>query len=349
MKKIKWIAIAAFSVFILVVFFISRPYYLFLTKTLKISPFKTLTDSSDLKTINETVNILILGIPGGNHDGPNLSDSINVVHYDMKTNRITVIGIPRDIWSDTLQDKINSAYSYGEAKQKGGGLKLAKAEVAGIIGQPIPYGIVISFDKFRELIDYLGGIDVTVERAFTDYDFPITGKEDDLCGGDPEYRCRYETVSFEKGTQHMDGTTALKFVRSRHAEGIEGSDFARNRRQQIVMSAVKNKIIAEIKSLNINMISKLYAETSSLVERDITNQEISVLAKHAVFNKAMEQKNAPLSLEMFEVPDVEGYYGKYVLIPPDNNFEPIHTYIYCVFETGNEKECKTKNFGSEEE
>jgi LCP family protein required for cell wall assembly len=349
MKKIKLIALIFLIIFILSAFFLVRPYYLFLTKTLKISPFKTLTNSSELKTINNTVNILILGIPGGNHDGPNLSDSINVVHYDMKTNKITVIGIPRDIWSDTLQDKINSAYSYGEEKQKGGGLKLAKAEVAGIIGQPIPYGIVISFDKFRQLIDYLGGIDVTVERAFTDHDFPVTGKEDDTCGGDPDYRCRYETVSFQKGLQHMDGTTALKFVRSRHAEGIEGSDFARNHRQQLVMSAVKNKIIAEIKSLNINRISKLYTETNSLVERDISNQEVSILAKNGVLNKKIEQQNVPLALDMFEVPNADGYYGKYVLIPPNDSFESIHSYIACVFDTGNEKKCNAQYFKSEEE
>lgn len=349
MRKIKWIVLTLLVCFILAAILIIKPYYAFLTKTLQISLIQTLTDESKLQTIDKTVNILILGIPGGNHDGPNLSDSINVIHYDMKTNKIAVIGIPRDIWSDTMQDKINSAYSYGEAKQKGGGLKLAKAEVAGIIGQPIPYGIVISFDKFRELIDFLGGIDVNVERDFVDQDFPINGKEEDLCGGDPEYRCRYETVSFKKGIQHMDGTTALKFVRSRHAEGIEGSDFARNHRQQLVMSTVKNKIIGTLKSLNIDTIKKLYVETNSLVERDITNQELSILAKNAVLNKTIEQKNVPLSIEMFEVPNADDYYGKYVLIPPDNSFEPLHKFILCVFDTGNEKKCEKENLHLEEE
>ena len=340
MKKIIRAAFIFLILFIVAAFFLVRPYYKFLTDTLHVSPIKTLISDSKLKTVNNSVNILILGIAGGSHDGPNLSDSINVIHYEIDTNKITMIGIPRDIWSDTLQDKINSAYAYGEEKQRGGGIKLAKAEVAGIVGMSIPYGIVISFDKFKQLIDYINGIDVTVERTFTDHDFPITGKENDLCGGDIDYKCRYKTVTFQKGLQHMDGETALTFVRSRHAEGIEGSDFARNRRQQNVMSAVKNKVIDQIKSMNINKINGLYKEVNTLIERDISNQEVAALAKNALTKKSLEQQNLPLSLEMFEVPNADGYYGKYVLIPPNNNFEPIQKYIQCVITNNDLKKCK---------
>lgn len=339
MKKVKRVIILTLLTLIVITFLIARPYYLFLTDTLGISPLKALISNGDLKTVNKSVNILILGIPGGSHDGPNLSDSINVVHYEFTTNKITIIGIPRDIWSDTLQDKINSAYSYGEMKQKGGGLKLAKAEVSGIVGLPIQYGVVISFDKFKELIDFLGGIDVTVEHSFTDHDFPVTGKENDLCGGDPDYRCRYETISFEKGVQRLDGMTALKFVRSRYAEGIEGSDFARNQRQQVVMSAIKNKILHQIKSLDIKTLTNLYNEGNKLLERDISNQEIAVIVKNAFLKKNIIQKNLPLSVDLFEVPSAEDYYGKYVLIPPNNDFGPIKKYIECVIKTGDEKKC----------
>ena len=59
-----------------------------------------------------------------------------------------------DIWSDTLQDKINTAYAYGEAKKTGGGLTLAKAELSNIIGQPVQYAAVIDFSKFETLIDF---------------------------------------------------------------------------------------------------------------------------------------------------------------------------------------------------
>lgn len=240
--KLKLIIIS--SLILIVFLIIIRPYYLFVTKTLHVSPIKTLLSLDGLKTYNNHVNILFLGIAGEDRDGPNLSDSIVVVSYDLKINHLTTISIPRDVWSEALQDKINSAYAYGEAKKKGAGFILAKAEVETITGQPIHYGAAINFDQFEKLIDFIGGVEVSVENSFIDKEFPIAGKENDLCDNDPHYKCRYKTVSFTKGVSLMDGQTALNFVRSRHAEGSEGTDFAREKRQQKVMEAIKNKLIA---------------------------------------------------------------------------------------------------------
>src|SRR3990167_2437636 len=203
-----------FLLLFLIVIIVLRPYYLFLTKTLKISPLKTLLSLDSLKTYDDQVTILILGIPGKNYQGGTLSDSIIVVNYNLKTHKLLTISLPRDIWSDTLKDKINAAYVYGEAKQKNGGLKLAKAEVEAVIGIPIQYSTVVDFAEFKEMIDFLGGIDVDIERSFNDKQFPIPGRENDQCGGDQEFKCRYETISFQKGITHMDGSTALKYVRS---------------------------------------------------------------------------------------------------------------------------------------
>ena len=126
-----------------------------------------------VKSYNGHVNILFLGIAGADHEGPNLSDSIVVVSYNLKSNYLATISIPRDVWSASLRDKINSAYAYGEAKKKGSGFILAKAEVETIIGQPIHYALAVNFDQFEELINFVGGVDVNVERAFDDYAFPI--------------------------------------------------------------------------------------------------------------------------------------------------------------------------------
>ena len=94
------------------------------------------------------------------------------------------------------------------------------------------------------MIDFIGGVEVNVENSFIDKEFPITGKENDLCNNDLEYKCRYKIISFTKGVSSMDGQTALNFVRSRHAEGSEGTDFAREKRQQKVIEAIKNKLIS---------------------------------------------------------------------------------------------------------
>ncbi len=329
MKKIGLIIV------LIAVILLFIPYVTFIQKDLGVSLFRVLVWPYPVKKIDTQVNIALLGIPGGLHDGPNLSDSITVFNYDLKENRAVSMGIPRDIWSTSLRDRINSAYAYGEAKTPGGGLKLAKAEIGSIIGIPIQYAVVIDFAKFEQLIDDFGGVDIVVEKSFVDNKYPIEGKEADECGGDTEFKCRYETLRFEKGEQHMDGKTALKFVRSRNAEGSEGSDFARNLRQQKVMDSVKDAILSEFKSFNIVRIRKAYRMLDELIIRDITNKEASTIAKKIVFGKRFSQASATLSRELFEVPDAWNYDGKYVLVPISE--EKVRDFVLCTF--NNKSKC----------
>jgi LCP family protein required for cell wall assembly len=290
--------------------------------------------------VNDQVTILILGIPGGKHDGPLLSDSIIVVNYDFQKNRVVTIGIPRDVWSSTLQDKINSAYAYGEAKKKGGGLTLAKAEVGAIVGIPIQYAAVINFGKFKNLVDFFGGIDINVKNSFVDHKFPIEGKENDECGGDTEYHCRYETIRFEKGIQHMNGETALKFSRSRNAEGQEGSDFSRSLRQQLVTGQIKGKIFQTILSFNLGKTRQMYWELNQSIERDIDNQQAASLIKSVMFGRTFKQKDFGLPRELFVVPDGSLYEGRYVLVPKDD-FNHVYLYTQCLLRKEDDKQCES--------
>ncbi|MFA6080892.1 MAG: LCP family protein [Patescibacteria group bacterium] len=327
--KSKLIIISSLALITLVI--ILRPYYLFVTQTLHVSPIKTLLSLDGLKSYNNRVNVLFLGIAGADREGPNLSDSIVVLSYDLKTNHLVTISIPRDIWSDALQDKINSAYAYGEAKKKGAGFILAKAEIQAIIGQPIHYGAAINFDQFEELIDFLGGVEVNVENSFTDIKFPIAGKENDLCNDDPEYKCRYKTVSFTKGVTLMDGQTALNFVRSRNAIGSEGNDFAREKRQQKIIEAIKNKLIAFVKKNNITQYKKLYDLADKLVKRDINNQQLAIIFKNIVFKRNFKQEKIILSEDFFVNPetDLNRYDYRWVLIPVNDDIGIVRKYIDC--------------------
>lgn len=335
------------KIIIIVLFFIAvtcfmfiRPWYVFLTKTLHISPIATLVSSKGiLKTTDDQVTIVILGIAGVNYEGPNLSDSIIVENYNFQKNTATTIGIPRDIWSDTLKDKINSAYAYGEAKQKGGGLILAKSEIGAIIDLPVHYAVVIDFDKFKEIINDIGGIDIYVENTFVDTKFPIPGKENDLCNGDQKYKCRYETLSFKKGTLHMNGETALKFVRSRNAEGSEGNDFARERRQQKVFEAIMAALIKKAKQNDIKTLTQTYNHINAFIQRDITNEQVAVIAKHIFINKTFILNKYSLPMELFEVPDYSNYEGKYVLIPKDNNPQIVFNAVRCFLRGKKQEEC----------
>jgi len=319
------------SILLIIFIILIRPYYLFVTQTLKVSPVKTLLSLDGLKSYNNHVNILFLGIAGADREGPNLSDSMVVVSYDLKVNHLVTISIPRDIWSEALRDKINSAYAYGEAKKKGAGFILAKAEIEAIIGQPIHYAVAINFDQFEELINFLGGIEVNVENSFVDKEFPISGRENDLCNDDPEFKCRYKTVSFTKGATLMDGETALNFVRSRHAEGSEGTDFAREKRQQKVIEAIKNKLITFIKKNGLSQYKKLYELSDKLVKRDIDNQQLSIILKRIIFRKNFIQEKIVFSEDFFVNPiaNRERYDGLWVLIPVDDDIGSVHKYIDC--------------------
>jgi LCP family protein required for cell wall assembly len=339
-KVIKWIVF--FFIGLLIIFIaLARPYYAFVTKTLKISPLKALISRDGLITYDDQVNILFLGIAGGNHDGPNLSDTIIVANYNFKTNKLVTISIPRDIWSAALRDKINSAYAYGEAKKDGGGFTLARAEVSRIVGLPIPYAAVIDFDKFKGIIDFLGGIEVKVERSFTDKKFPIEGRENDDCNGDPEYKCRYETISFRKGVTKMNGETALKFVRSRNAEGPEGTDFGREARQQKIINAVKNAMIEKAKKPDLESYNKLYELLNNLIKRNVSNQQLAIMAKSIVLKKNFDLSEITLEEKLFENPEIsERYDYKWVLVPASGSYDKIHSLIKCRLENKGEDNHK---------
>lgn len=305
------------------------PFYKLTGKITGHSPLRLIFLNNRFKTTEGKVNILLLGKGDAVHDGPNLTDSMLVASYDVNNKKIFLISIPRDIWSSTLEEKINAAYAFGEAKQKGGGMILAKAEIGAVVDLPIHYAVVIDFDKFSETIDLLGGLDINVQHDFVDDKYPIKGKENDECNGDEAFKCRYETIRFEKGQQHMDGQTALKYARSRNAKGDQGSDFARGQRQQLIIGALASKILGVVKSGNAKKLEALYIELDSAIERDIENEEGAFLAKKYVLSPNTQLINIPLTEDLFEIPPVDEYFGKYVLVPKDHDFPALHKYIRC--------------------
>jgi LCP family protein required for cell wall assembly len=278
----------------------------------------------DLRPIDGRVNMLLLGIAGGDHDGPDLTDTILVLSFVPKQHQLAMISVPRDIWSDTLKDKINSAYHYGEEKKKGGGLVLAKATISDIVGLPIQYGVVFDFAGFKDIIDLVGGITINVPKAFSDSEYPIAGRENDLCGGDPEFRCRYETLRFDAGPTHMNGELALKYVRSRHAEGTEGSDFARGKRQQEMLVALKEKITSKEILQNVDTLKKLYAAFDKASDMDLNIGELLTIGKLFVNTKPEDIKKLSLEEQLYTPPS--SWYGRFVLLPKDG-FDALHAFV----------------------
>lgn len=291
----------------------------------------------NLKKYQGRTNIVLLGIGGGTHEGADLTDSVILLSLDFTKKDAAIISIPRDLWLPSLKDRINTAYHYGEEKKKEGGLLLAKSAVEEVVGVPVHYAWVIDFAGFKRLIDLAGGIDIEVEQAFTDKLYPIEGKENDFCGGDPEFACRYETVHFDNGWQHMDGERALKYVRTRHAEGDEGNDFARSRRQQQVMVALKNKILKMPLWKDPKRIKELFTAFDDATDTDMNWSEQIIFLKH--FIKLSDGQLRHIVLDDGDKekkkrgfllnPPLEEYNGLWVLAPRTGNFREIQEYIAC--------------------
>lgn len=278
----------------------------------------------DLKSHGGRTNILLLGIGGGTHAGADLTDTILVVSLDAKEKKMAMISVPRDLWSDTLKDKVNSAYHYGEEKKSGGGLTLAKVIVEDMVGLPIHYVLLIDFSGFENIIDIVGGIEINVPRAFTDTEFPIAGRENDLCDGDTTFACRYESVSFASGSQHMNGETALTYIRSRHAEGNEGSDFARSRRQQEVLVALQEKLKNPPTWVPPSRAFILFEAFNRASQTDMRIGELATVGKVIVKIGSAEERR--ISFVDFLTQPPLWMYGRYTLVPKEN-FQMIHEYI----------------------
>ncbi|MBL7159791.1 LCP family protein [Candidatus Microgenomates bacterium] len=316
-------------IFLWEVFFFLRPVFDF-AREHDLNPtflWSLLLDKNPpLKKTGVYTNFLLLGIGGENHQASDLTDTMIFLSLDFEKKKTFLVSLPRDIWSPILQDKINSAYHYGEEKKEGGGLTLAKMVAEEVLGQPIHYAFLVDFFSFEKAINILGGVNVEIERSFDDFNFPIQGKENDDCEGDLELKCRYEHIHFEKGWEQMDGERALKYVRSRNAEGEEGSDFARAARQQRLLLAFKDKVLSREIIFNSAKIKQLAEILSKGIEADINLAEACFLGKFVVRMKQDNIEKLVLEEDLFITPPL-WEYGKWVLVPSGEDFTLIHEYI----------------------
>lgn len=358
-KKVKKLA-TFLSVFLIAVFiFIFTPPAYRIAKRIFTTPrviFSIVFDVDPLKKTEGRTNVLLLGIGGPNHQGGELSDSIVVASLDKKKKDVALISLPRDIWIDSTQSKINAIYSYGE-ENGGNGLEDGKKTISEVVGLPIHYAIRLDFSGFEQAIDQIEGIDVNVDKGFDDYKYPIPGKEKDNCGyqekeieneqgqkqiitvdqndqsisaGADPFVCRFEYLHFEAGLNHFDGKTALKYVRSRMGTNNEGSDFARAARQQKVISAFYQKAISYQTILDPDKIVRLASTFDRSLDTDLDTEDIIAFVRLAQGLKDVQIRNFVPDTKgensLLINPSSEQYAGAYVLIPR-NGWSSIHQKI----------------------
>ncbi|MFA6171705.1 MAG: LCP family protein [Patescibacteria group bacterium] len=294
--------------------------------------FNTLVESADRKLKGEEenrINILLLGIGGKGHDGAYLTDTMMLASIEPSTKKVFLLSIPRDLvvpvegmgWK-----KINSVGSYAEMKTPGSGGQAASQAVGDLLGIPIHYFVRVDFAGFTKIIDELGGVKVYVDNTLDDYSYPVLGNEDG------PWNSRYEHLHVEQGWQEMNGSLALKYARSRHAAGVEGSDFARAKRQQKIIEAAKEKI------LSINMIFKpmaiknIISDLSEHISTDIEIWEVykfwdlvKDVDKANITNQVLDNRAGGLLV------NAVGQDGAYILQPKSGDFKEIRYMVQNAF------------------
>lgn len=285
----------------------------------------TASASTDTATNTDRMNILILGIGGAGHDGSNLTDSILITSVDLKQKKVGLVSIPRDLaypLGSGQFEKINAVHAYAEQDHPGQGAILTAQAFSTLFDIHIDHVVRIDFQGFEKFIDALGGITVSVDNGFTDTTFPV---------GDASNAVK--TLNFKKGVQQMDGVTALNYTRSRHGNNGEGSDFARSRRQQVVMLAVRDRLLSLGTLSDPGKLADLYRVISEHVQTDLSVWD---LLKFAPLTDQFSKERMSMHT-LTDAPDgiltAANVNGAYMLFPKKPDWSEIRALVADPFIT----------------
>jgi LCP family protein required for cell wall assembly len=220
---------------------------------------------TDMSFLSGKKNIVVMGCDI-RKDDVGRSDTLFVVMLDKSKKNAALLSVPRDTrvkikghgW-----DKINSAFAYG-------GYQLTQETVQDFLGIKLHNYVVVDFQGFKDLVDVIGGVDINVEKRMYYYD-PYANFEIDL----------------RPGKQHMDGKTAMQYVRYRDEEG----DIGRIRRQQKFIMALYQQIASK------NIIAKMPGvskQIMSMIKTDLSLKEMMELGK--VMHDMLEKDGLKMSM-----------------------------------------------------
>lgn len=181
------------------------------------------TDLEKAIAASERINVLVYGIDGGR------ADTIMFVSYDPQNKFIDVLSVPRDTYHHVEghnaadQKKINAVYGFKD----GGGSEGLKTEISSLLNVPISYYVEIKYEGVEDIVNVLGGVDLTV---------PFNMNYDDPYADPPLH------IKLKKGAQTLNGSQSIQFLRWRKNNGEGGDgDIGRIARQQMFLSAAAKK------------------------------------------------------------------------------------------------------------
>ena len=253
-----------------------------------------------LHSSSDTVTFLLVG----NHEKN--TDTMILAHADKTTGKAALIGIPRDLyWKGR---KINSIYQYYGAEQ-------FKKELSDITGLEINNYIIVDMYAFIDIVNILGGIEVTLEEDLID----------------PTYKTRengeWSTLNYSKGTYNLNGVEALRVARSRHGS----NDFERSKRQQLILEAFFKKL----KSLKITDINKVYAMIQAMFE--YVDTDFSIMDIMSIFSEYGDVELSSQHVLSFDNILYDTYSNIYMLEDKDMDFpKDFNKGAWILFPRGND-------------
>jgi len=211
------------------------------TPTLTPTPLYTPTPMPTPTYTGDWVHVLLIGLDSTRNLARMNTDVIIVAAVNKDTRQVSLLSIPRDLWVYIPTygwSRINIAHKYGHRTgYPGGGPGLLMDTIEMNFGIPIDHWVRVDFQGFARVVDALGGVEMTVACPVNLRYKPPTSEAE-------------EEMVLEPGVYHMDGATALRYVRTRRG----GSDFDRGRRQHQFLKAVWNQtkgadLLPKIKAL----------------------------------------------------------------------------------------------------
>lgn len=215
------------------------------------------------------INILLLGSDTDEKfQGNYIAQTDIVVTIDPSTKTVGMLSIPRDFYINVPGGglhKLDEAYGLG-------GVGKSRQTIEDDFGITINYYAWVGLDGFIKVINDVGGVDVDLTHPITDDNYP-----DDV-GSNNAYAVK--RLYLAPGPQHLDGQTALEYVRSRHADLV--GDFGRSVRQQQVITALKTKLD------NPNIFGKLSTIANDLVGFLKTDMQLTDVLKLMTFARDLD-------------------------------------------------------------
>lgn len=287
--------------------------------------FDLFTESYEpLKTDeNGRTNILAFGTSGynmegdegdGTHDGAQLTDSILVISLDQKTGDVAMLSLPRDLktsYTCTATGKINEVYwcANMNGDNEPAGAEALTTEVSDILGIDFQYYAHINWGSLVQIVDTLGGINVTLDEDIEDY--------------------YYTGAVFQAGTPYtINGEQALGLARARH--GTASGDFSRGASQQKILIGIKNKVSE--KDLSITDLIGLASTLGDNLRTNFSIEEMKTLAhlSSAFDLETMRQVSLIEPEQLMTTGNINGI--SYVLPSAGvGNYGAIQTYVAKMF------------------